>query len=259
MHKRKINFWFDHKEIYYDQNSKSWRIPTEPCRDRIPRIGMVLDYVRSNFDFILSFIPHSIKLYNLPYFYENMSTIQAIKLLIDQPSGSFLIRKSYDAELDTNKIFVSFNFYGRVGHIQDYAFNSKLLNVPLVVSHHHIYWNARKPYLKEQVSFAIEARIRQLQLAGALGADIVPHDIERNTFNFRFQMFRKNPFSLLTLCKSAVTDMISYDDIAKLKEKIPIKLILEIQNEFGMCRLERIRPLYLHNKGYDPDNESGDE
>ena len=62
--------------------------------DRIPRIDMILDYIRGNFDFVNTYIPQCRKLFNLPYFYNNMSTQQAIDLLIDQPSGSLLVRCS---------------------------------------------------------------------------------------------------------------------------------------------------------------------
>ena len=221
--------------------------------DRIPRIDMILDYIRGNFDFVNTYIPQCRKLFNLPYFYNNMSAQQAIDLLIDQPSGSFLVRKMLDPELETNKIFISFNFHGKVGHIQDFAFDSKLLTLPLIISHHHVYWNARKPYLKEEVSFAMAAKIRQLRLAGVLDVWLPPD--EMNTFVFCNQINRKDPFSLLTLCQSVVANSIPFRKVPK----IPLTLIQDMQNEFGITRMIQVKPAYLFGKRYDQDHESGDE
>ena len=225
--------------------------------DRIPRIDMILDYIRGNFNFVNTYIPQCRKLFNLPYFYNNMSTQQAIDLLINQQSGSFLVRKMLDPELETNKIFISFNCHGKVGHIQDFTFDSKLLTIPLVISHHHVYWNARKPYLKEEVSFAMAAKIRQLRLKGVLDVWLPPD--EMNTFVFCNQINRKNPFTLLTLCKSVIANLIPFHKVTKLQKEIPLKLIHDMQNELGISRMIQVKPAYLFENGYDPDYESGDE
>ena len=137
--------------------------------------------------------------------------------------------------------------------IQDFTFDSKLLTIPLVISHHHIYWNARKPYLKEEVSFAMAAKIRQLRLAGVLDVWLPPD--EMNTFVFCNQINRKDPFSLLTLCQSVVANSIPFRKVPK----IPLTLIQDMQNEFGITRMIQVKPAYLFGKRYDQDHESGDE
>ena len=246
--------------IAYQDNSIMYDLFDEESEvewTRVPRIDAILDYIKDNFDFVTTFIPQSRKLFNLPYFYNNMSTEQAIDLLNDQPSGSFLVRKYHDQELETNKIFISFNFHGNVGHIQDFTFNSKLLTLPLIISHHHVHWTARKPYLREEVSFAMAAKIRHLRLEGVLDAWMPPD--EMNTFVFCSQMNRKDPFSLSTLCKSVITNLIPYDKITELQEDLPLRLISEMQHEFGISRMEQVKPACLFEDGYDPDNESGDE
>ena len=237
--------------------------------DRIPRIDLILDYISGNFDFVNTYIPECRKLFNLPYFYNNMSAQQAIDLLIDQPSGSFLVRKMLDSELETNKIFISFNFHGKVGHIQDFTFDSKLLTIPLEISHHHVYWNATKPYLREEVSFAMAAKIRQLRLKGVLDVWLPPDDM--NTFVFCNQINRKNPFSLLTLCQSVIANSIPFHRVTKLQKEIPLKLIHDMQNELGISRMMQVKPAYLFGNSHDPEytyykdfiesdsDESGDE
>ena len=240
---------FDEFDEFDEESRVDW--------DRIPRIDMILDYIRGNFNFVNTYIPQCRELFNLPYFYNNMSTQQAIDLLINQQSGSFLVRKMLDPELETNKIFISFNCHGKVGHIQDFTFDSKLLTIPLVISHHHVYWNARKPYLKEEVSFAMAAKIRQLRLKGVLDVWLPPD--EMNKFVFCNQINRKNPFTLLTLCQSVIANLIPFHKVTKLQKEIPLTLIHDMQNELGISRMIQVKPAYLFENGYDPDYESGDE
>ena len=111
--------------------------------------------------------------------------------------------------------------------------------------------------MKEEVSFAMAAKIRQLRLAGVLDVWLPPD--EMNTFVFCNQINRKDPFSLLTLCKSVVANSIPFHKVTKLQKEIPLKLIQDMQNEFGISRMVQVKPAYLFGNGYDPDYEYGDE
>ena len=200
----------------------------------MPDRRIIVD-LRGEFKFVTTLIPNCSKLFNLTYFHNDLSVTDACDLLHTQPNGSFLIRKTEINNI--NNLNISFKIRDRIGHVRDFCFDSDLLNFPLKLSSHEIQWASKLPTAVKDRRKILEARIDHLRSNFVIDHPPVPIHLHRY-FGLHLPIMRKDPFSLLTLCKAKVCDMTNYESIHLLE--IPKILILEMKKELVMSQLQKL-------------------
>lgn len=133
-----------------------------------------------------SLVPNLTAVYNCPYYYGDMSRLEAESLLLDKPNGSFLLRNSSD---------------------------KRRFPFSITFKQNEEIWSMRMEFYRNQFRFEFqESWMPSFESAISL----IEHCQGIPESPVKQPILRKDPFSLKDLSKAVVSDSTTYGDVKKL-------------------------------------------
>jgi len=146
-----------------------------------------------------SLVPHLVDVFNCPYYFGDMSRLEAEDLLQNEPDGSFLLRNSSDKT--------------RFPYSITFKKNGEISSLRITFSGNQFRFEGQYPRMPnfDSVIYLIENYMK------------IPNA------TLRTPVLRKNPFSLKDLSKAIVSDSTTFDEIMQLPIPQELKEYLRLQ------------------------------
>ena len=133
-----------------------------------------------------SLVPHLTAVYSCPYYYGEMSRLEAEGLLLNKPNGSFLLRNSSD---------------------------KRRFPYSITVKQNEVIWSMRIEFYRNQVRFEDQ---ESWMPCFESAMDLIEHYQKIPNPTLLQPVLRKIPFSLKELTKAIVSDCTTFGDVNEL-------------------------------------------